>query len=122
MKREIVQQVHERFISHKWTLALAESCTGGSLAASLTRLPNASQYFLGSLVVYSNLLKTKILNVPSEVLLKYGAVSSETVQAMLKGTLALTDCDYAIAVSGICWTVWWNHSQACRHNMGRYRK
>jgi nicotinamide-nucleotide amidase len=93
--------IHERFIANRWTLSLAESCTGGSLAARLTLIPGASHYFLGSVVAYSNALKTDLLHVPDALINRYGAVSSEVVSAMLDGILSLTRSSYAIAVSGI---------------------
>ncbi len=83
------------------TLALAESCTGGFLASQLTSLPGASDYFLGSLVAYSNQLKERLLNVSPETLKKHGAVSSQVVQEMCTGLLETTGADYGIAVSGI---------------------
>lgn len=95
------EAVHQRFIEKGWTLSLAESCTGGSLAARLTHLPGASNYFLGSVVAYSNALKTQLLNVPEPLICEYGAVSREVVMAMLDGILALSGSDYALAVSGI---------------------
>ena len=99
--RPIEEEIHHWFITHHKTLSAAESCTGGSLAAQLTRLPGASQYFLGSLVTYSNDLKTNVLKVPKKLLEQYGAVSSEAVEAMAKGILNLTGSDFAVAVSGI---------------------
>lgn len=94
-------RIHQRFIEKKWTLSLAESCTGGSLAARLTLLPGASAYFMGSVVAYSNDLKIKALHVPAELIRDHGAVSREVVIAMLDGILDLTGSDFALAVSGI---------------------
>lgn len=93
--------VHEWFTREKKTLALAESCTGGRIAATLTRLPGASQYFLGSLVTYSNAMKQQCLGVSEELLVRYGAVSQEVVTAMWEGVLRQTQVDFAVAVSGI---------------------
>lgn len=97
----IAERVHQRFMEKGWTLSLAESCTGGSLAARLTLLPGASAYFLGSVVAYSNDLKIKALHVPPEMIRDYGAVSREVVIAMLDGILDLTGSHFALAVSGI---------------------
>ncbi len=83
------------------TLALAESCTGGFMASQLTAIPGASEYFLGSLVTYSNQLKESLLGVSPETLTKYGAVSREAVEEMWTGLLSKTGADYGIAVSGI---------------------
>lgn len=97
----LAETIHRRFIEKGWTLSLAESCTGGSLAASLTQLPGASSYFLGSVVAYSNSLKTKLLRVPPDLIREHGAVSKEVVAAMLDGILSVSGSDFAIAVSGI---------------------
>lgn len=93
--------IHEFFTAHHLTLSLAESCTGGSIAAGLTHIPGSSKYFLGGVVAYSNDMKMKVLEVPKEVLEEYGAVSEETVLAMALGSLKLTGSDFALAVSGI---------------------
>lgn len=87
------------FVANKWTLATAESCTGGSIAARLTQVPGASQYFQGSIVAYSNDFKYRYLNVPQEIIQKYGAVSEEAVITMAEGLTK--HVDFAIAISGI---------------------
>ncbi len=97
----LAEQVQTLFIEKNWTLSLAESCTGGSVAASLTQVPGASRYFLGSIVAYSNSLKTQLLHVSPKLIQAHGAVSSEVVHAMLDGILAATGSDFALAVSGI---------------------
>lgn len=98
---KIEEAVHHRFLKDKATLAVAESCTGGSVAAHLTKLPGSSQYFLGSIVAYSNAAKTQLLGVPELLLAEKGAVSEEVVRSMLNGVFSKTPCDYGIAVSGI---------------------
>ena len=97
----IEEAVHMKFINKGLTLSIAESCTGGAIANRLVRLPDASKYFLGSLVTYSNALKTRILGVPEQLIQDKGAVSEEVVKAMVSGLLAQTGSDYGIAVSGI---------------------
>ena len=97
----VEELILERFVKNKLTLSLAESCTGGSLAARLTGVPGASQYFLGSVVAYSNALKTKFLGVPEALIRQKGAVSAEVVEAMLQGVLTASGSDVAVAVSGI---------------------
>lgn len=97
----IEEAVHDRFIKNKWTLSIAESCTGGSLAAHLIQLPGASQYFLGSIVAYSNELKTEFLDVSENLIMEKGAVSKEVVAEMLQGLFKRTKCDFGIAVTGI---------------------
>jgi nicotinamide-nucleotide amidase len=98
---KIEEAIHEAFLSRKLTLALAESCTGGTMASHLTSLSGASQYFLGSFVVYSNALKQKILSVSEKTLQEKGAVSREAVTEMFEGLFNITTADFGIAVSGI---------------------
>lgn len=98
---KIEEAVHREMIARKKTLALAESCTGGALAACLTALPGASQYLLGSIVAYANAWKERFLLVSHSTLEKKGAVSREAVEEMAAGILAETDADYAVAVSGV---------------------
>lgn len=97
----IEEAIYRLFTQNKWTLSTAESCTGGRIAARLTRTPGASEYFLGSIVSYSNLLKQNLLGVPEELIQAKGAVSEEVVIAMASGILEKTQSDYSIAVSGI---------------------
>ncbi|MES2345877.1 MAG: CinA family nicotinamide mononucleotide deamidase-related protein [Chlamydiota bacterium] len=85
----------------KKTLALAESMTGGLMAAQLTAMAGASDYLIGSCVVYSNAMKTVVLHVSEKTLKDHGAVSEEVVREMLQGLLKVTDADYGIAVTGI---------------------
>lgn len=101
MSTKTAEALHQWFMESKKTLAFTESCTGGLLASQITAYPGASQYFLGSLVVYSNTLKEKILNVSSKTIAVEGAVSSETVQEMLTGLLKVTTADFGVAVTGI---------------------
>ncbi|MBI3236712.1 MAG: nicotinamide-nucleotide amidohydrolase family protein, partial [Chlamydiales bacterium] len=98
---KIEEAIHAWFIANGKKLALAESCTGGAIAASLTAIPGASLYFLGSIVAYSNAMKQEILEVSHATLEKAGAVSQEAVLEMLQGVFAKTDADYAISISGI---------------------
>ena len=83
------------------TLATAESCTGGYIAHLLTSIAGSSAYFKGSVIAYSNEIKTGILGVQEETLMAYGAVSEQTVIEMAEGVRARLNTDYAIAVSGI---------------------
>lgn len=83
------------------TLATAESCTGGNIAHEITRVAGSSVYFKGSVVAYSNEVKTRVLNVSSETLSGFGAVSRETVLQMVSVVQRLLSSDCAIATSGI---------------------
>lgn len=101
MPEPLENQILKLFVASGWTLSLAESCTGGAVSAKLTAIPGASQYFLGSIVAYSNELKSKTLAVDRSVLKEKGAVSEETVKQMVDGILTVTGSDFAVAVSGI---------------------
>ncbi|ANH80139.1 damage-inducible protein CinA [Niabella ginsenosidivorans] len=83
------------------TMATAESCTGGNIAHAITRIPGSSKYYRGSIVSYDNTIKEALLQVPAGILQAQGAVSSETVEAMVKGALQQLGTDYAVATSGI---------------------
>ena len=83
------------------TLATAESCTGGKIAAKITSIPGSSDYYVGSVVAYANEIKNSVLGVSSETLENFGAVSKETVDAMLTGALKVFRSDFAVAVSGV---------------------
>lgn len=83
------------------SLATAESCTGGRIAASVTSVAGCSEYFKGGVVAYSNEVKMNLLGVPAEVLKMYGAVSRETVAEMVMGVMRVMETDCAIATSGI---------------------
>ncbi len=99
---ENMEVVVGRLLSrNKATVALAESCTGGQIAAWLTDVPGSSDYFLFSGVVYANQAKMDVLGVPEDVLVRYGAVHEETVKHMASGVRRITGATYGLATSGI---------------------
>ena len=83
------------------TLATAESCTGGMVAARLTEVPGASDVFVGSVVAYANSVKASELGVSQEVLDLHGAVSAEAAAAMAHGVRARLGADVGVAVTGV---------------------
>ena len=83
------------------TIATAESCTGGRLAAALNAQSGSSAYYMGSVVAYDNSVKTHVLGVLPETLCSDGAVSEATVRQMAEGVRGLLHTDIAIATSGI---------------------
>ena len=83
------------------TICFAESCTGGIISGFLTDLPGISKFFWGSLIVYSNEAKIKLLGVQAYTLEYYGAVSEETVMEMCKGALEVSETGISIGVTGI---------------------
>ena len=82
-------------------LVLAESCTGGMIAAELTEIPGSSAWFEGGAVTYSNRLKETLLGVDPAVIAAHGAVSEECARGMAEGALAHLGGDFALAVTGI---------------------
>ena len=82
------------------TLAVAESCTGGLLAQRITSVPGSSNYFLGGFVTYTNRMKIDLLGVSEETLLRHGAVSSETAEAMAIGARRRTGSTFALSITG----------------------
>lgn len=83
------------------TISVAESCTGGYLGKTITEYSGVSDVFLGGIISYSNDIKINLLKVDSEVLNKYGAVSSQVAEAMSKGAIIATGADFAISITGI---------------------
>lgn len=83
------------------TLAVAESCTGGGLGATLAAVPGASDVFLGGVIAYANAVKEALLGVPAELLESHGAVSDPVAMAMAEGARRETGATWAIAVTGI---------------------
>ena len=83
------------------TITFAESCTGGRIAAEFTAISGASSVLMGSAVTYANEIKSEWLGVKEQTLIDHGAVSSQCVEEMLTGILAMASADHAIAVSGI---------------------
>ncbi len=84
-----------------YTVTCAESCTGGLIASMITKISGSSSIFKGSVVTYCNEIKEQELNVKKETMIKYGAVSKETVKEMLQGVIKKFNADFAISVSGV---------------------
>ena len=83
------------------TIAVAESCTGGLLAARLTSPPGASQYMLGGIVAYSNEVKIAHAGVPRETIEAHGAVSEQVARALAQGARSRLDADIGVGLTGI---------------------
>lgn len=94
-------QLGELLLKKGWSIATAESCTGGGVAAAITTIAGSSAWFGYGLVTYSNQAKEQLLGVKPETLELWGAVSKETVIEMAQGILGVSSADIAIAVSGI---------------------
>lgn len=82
-------------------LVTAESCTGGWVGEAVTMVPGSSEWYERGFITYTNVAKHEMLGVANATLEKFGAVSAETVQAMVSGALAHSHAGIAIAVSGV---------------------
>ena len=82
------------------TVSTAESCTGGRIASAITARSGASRYFMGGLVAYQNEVKEQMLGVPAEMIERYGVVSRQVAEEMVKGACRLFHTDYALASTG----------------------
>jgi nicotinamide-nucleotide amidase len=84
-----------------FTVACAESCTGGLVAHRLTEVPGSSNYFMEGVVTYSNEAKTRLVGVPAELIERHGAVSAEVAEAMAEGIKRRAATDFGLSVTGI---------------------
>lgn len=101
-ENDSIDQVVSRMFREKGiTLSVAESCTGGLIAKRVTDMAGSSSYFIEGAVTYSNAAKTRLLDVPSELIGEKGAVSSEVAMAMAKGVRRRSGSDIGLAVTGI---------------------
>jgi nicotinamide-nucleotide amidase len=98
---ELEKVIGDLLLQQKLSLATAESCTGGYLAHMITKVPGSSQYFRGGVIPYSNELKTALLDVKSETLQTYGAVSEQTVREMAEGVRERLGTSLGIASTGV---------------------
>jgi len=94
------EQIQSAFIAKKMTLATAESCTGGEIAARLTKIPGASAYFKGSAVTYHTQTKIDLLGIPEQIINKHSAVSQEVAELMASNARMKFDSSIAIATTG----------------------
>ena len=83
------------------TLATAESCTGGGIGDALTAISGASNVYKGGIISYCNEVKHKLLNVPTQILDQFGAVSAPVAEAMAKGAQDALNVDVAVSVTGL---------------------
>jgi nicotinamide-nucleotide amidase len=96
-----IQALATALLAKNWQLAVAESCTGGMIAAACTDLAGSSQWFERGFVTYSNAAKTEILGVPEALLAQHGAVSEPVAAAMAQGALLRSRAQIAASVTGI---------------------
>lgn len=83
------------------SISVAESLTGGGLAAALSSLPGSSDFFIGSVTAYQSAIKSSILQVPANLISEFGVVSEEVAAAMAAGVKALMNSTWAISTTGV---------------------
>ncbi|KFZ31756.1 hypothetical protein IDSA_03450 [Pseudidiomarina salinarum] len=88
-------------LARGWTVATAESCTGGGMGYAITTVPGSGQWFAGGFITYMDEVKHDVLGVAKEVIQQHGAVSAETAEAMACHTLEQVGVDVAISTTGI---------------------
>jgi nicotinamide-nucleotide amidase len=98
---ELVARLAAALVARGATLAAAESCTGGLIAAACTSRAGSSAWFERGVVTYSNAAKTELLGVEPALIAAYGAVSAEVARAMAEGALARSPATFAVAVTGV---------------------
>jgi len=98
---DLAERVGATCRAREWTLATAESCTGGLVAHLITEVPGSSAYFVGGLVTYADSVKTALADVPPAVLEAHGAVSAQVAVAMAEGARVRLGADIAVAVTGV---------------------
>jgi nicotinamide-nucleotide amidase len=102
MAAESLEEVAGRLLRDaNWRVAVAESCTGGMLAARLTDVPGSSAWVDGGVVTYSNALKTSLADVPADLIVEHGAVSEPVAIALASGVRARCDTEVGIGITGI---------------------
>lgn len=99
-KKGICTEILRLMVSQGKTVSTAESCTSGRIAASLTQISGASDYFQGGIVCYQDELKVRFLNVSPEDIKTYDVVSQPVVEQMVRGACHLFHTDYALASTG----------------------
>lgn len=130
-----VFEIQKRMVERGLTLATAESCTSGGIAAEITKVAGSSDYFQGGLVAYQDRLKIQFLGVSAEDIAQYDVVSEPVVRQMVRGACQLFGSDYAIAStgyagdgcngipSGTIWIAWGNpdniHTKCLTQNIDR---
>ena len=101
MRQQPEERVHKLLTDRIQTLATAESCTGGTIAARFTAMPGASAYFKCGVVTYSLDAKQNFVNICCDTIARYGAVSEQVARQMAEGARRISGADYAVSTTGI---------------------
>ena len=95
------EKLYLNCVNKNLIITTAESCTGGMISSAIVHINGSSQIFKSSVIVYSNDMKSKLLNIPKDLITKYGAVSEIVAHSMAKNSLEIVNSDVSIAVTGI---------------------
>jgi len=96
-----LQLIHKTLTRYNFTIAVAESCSGGALSGLLTRYPGSSLYFILGVVAYSNRSKEKLLKIPQKTINSHGAVSGIVAALMAKNIRRIAQTDFSLSTTGI---------------------
>ena len=99
--KKLSQKLVKLLSRKKFKISLAESCTGGLLANSITSISGSSKVFTLGLVTYSNRAKVDILKVPKKIIIKHGAVSYETCLSMVKNLNKISNTNISVSITGV---------------------
>ncbi len=98
---QLAREAIQALVKRHWMITTAESCTGGLIVGALTQIPGSSAAVYGGYVTYANEAKTAMVNVPQDMLDRFGAVSEQVARKMSEGALTASGADISIAVTGI---------------------
>jgi len=101
MRNSLEKTIGELLRERKWTLAIAESCTGGLVCDRITDVSGSSDYFMGGMVTYSNESKAKHLGIPLDYIKRYGAVSPQVAKKMAQGVRKTFNTTFGLSTTGV---------------------
>ena len=99
--KALVNRIIKKLKKKKFTLSIAESCTGGFLSSTITSVSGSSKIFTLGLISYSNQTKIKVLKVPKNIIMKYGAVSQHVCLSMVKNVNKISKANISVSITGI---------------------
>ena len=97
---DLVYELHNRLTEKSFTIAFAESCTGGRLVSDLAQIPGASKFLMGGIVAYNTSIKINVLGIPREIIDKYSVVHEKTAEAMARSIKKMMNTDIGVATTG----------------------
>ena len=101
MRNSLEKTIGDHLRNKGWTLAIAESCTGGLICDRITNVPGSSDYFEGGMVTYSNESKAKLLGIPLDYIKRYGAVSPQVAKKMAQGVRKAFSTTFGLSTTGV---------------------